>query len=232
MDVVAEYLVYAGGGAFGVERRIFRIDALHHGGDVEVYHRDAEGAPRARCGRGLRPETGRVGHAVVEIPVEVIRAPSALEMLPLTGHAVVFRVRHGVKRLGKAVPALAERRALGGDGEVHPVPGRAVYAVRLHKVETALRCAQPFLARAVYMAEIREDPAAAPLHPHAFICGIYFALAIETGVYAAIDRVHAVFEPEINTVFQLGLYPASRVFQFLLIHRKRPFPIRRYKQTR
>ena len=137
VDMVAENIVHAGRGALGVERCALRIDALHHGGNVEIDHRDAEGAPRARGGLGFRAETGRVGHAVVEIPVEVICAPRALEMLPLAGHAVILRVRHGVKCLGKAVPALAERRTLGGDGKVHPVPGGAVYAVRLHKVETA-----------------------------------------------------------------------------------------------
>ena len=165
-------------------------------------------ASRARSSGRAR----RVGHAVVEIPVEVIRAPGALKVLPLAGHAVILRVRHGVKCLGKAVPALAERRALGGDGEVHPVPGRAVYAVRLHKVKAALRCAQPFLARAVYMAEIREDPAAAPLHPHAFICGVYFALAIEAGVYAAIDRVHAVLSQKSMLFFSSDCIHSLAVF--------------------
>ena len=75
------------------------------------------------------------------------------------------------------------------------------------------------------MAEVCEDPAAAPLHPYAFVRGIDLALAVQTGVYAAVDLVHAVFEPEIDALFQLGLYPLPRVLQFLLIHRKRPFPI-------
>ncbi len=167
--MVAEYLVNADPGALSVKRRVLRVYALHHGRDVEVYHRYAEGTPRARLWLRLRAEPRGVGHAVVEIPIEIVCAAGAFKVLPLAGHAVILGVRHGIECLRKAVPALAQRRALGGDGEVHSVPRRAVYAVRLHKVKAALRCAQPFLARAVHMAEVREYPAAAPLHPHALI---------------------------------------------------------------
>lgn len=56
--------------------------------------------------------------------------------------------------------------------KVQPPSGLPVYAVIFQKVQAALGCVQPFLSYAIYMAQVGVGPAAAPLHPHAFICGV------------------------------------------------------------
>ena len=45
----------------------------------------------------------------------------------------------------------------------------------------------------------------------------------EAGVDAAVYPVHAVLEPEVYALFQLGLYPFPRTAQFLFVHDVLPF---------
>lgn len=111
-------------------------------------------------------------------------------MLPPAGNAVIFRVGQGVKRLGEAVTALAQGLSLCGNGEIQP-PGRVVVdAVLLQKVDAALAGRKPFVLHAVQMAQIGENPAAAPLHPDALVGGKNLALPVQAGIDSAVDRVH------------------------------------------
>lgn len=99
--------------------------------------------------------------------------------------------------------------------KVQPPSGLPVYAVIFQKVQAALGCVQPFLSYAIYMAQVGVGPAAAPLHPHAFICGVNLSLTVQAGINAAMDGVHAVFQPKIRHILQLILnLPALRQKSF------------------
>ena len=207
LDVVLEDLVHALGGPLLIERLALRVYPQQHAGDIEDDHGDAEGTARAGLGDGLGAQSGGVGHAVGQIPVQVVGAAGPVQMLPLAGHAVVLAVGHGVEGLREIIPALTQGAAVLRDGEIHAAAGIMVDAVLLQKVQAALGGLQPLRTAAVHVAEIGEDPAAAALHPNAFIRGVDLALAVQAGVYTAVLVIHSVFQPEFRADLQLLLHP-------------------------
>ena len=124
-------------------------------------------------------------------------------MLPLSGNAVVFRVGDAVEGFTVAVSPLAQGIAIGFHGEVKPAFGVVVDAVFFQKIDAALGKLQPVLPDAVHPAEISVSPAAAALHPHAFVGGEYPARPVQASVNTAVFMVPTVLQPEIGHIFQL-----------------------------
>ncbi len=220
LDVVFKDVVYALLGALLIQGAVLGVDAHQHACHVQIDHRDAKRAAAARLGDRLGAETGRVRHAVGQIPIGVIGAARPLQTGAVARDAVVFGVRHGIEGFREIVAALAQGLALGGHGEVHPIPGLVVETVGLHKVQAALRGGQPLVLHPVQVAQPCEDPAAAPLHPDALVGGKNLALAVQAGVDAAVDLVHAVFQPEVYTAVQLLADPLLCLQQFFSVHDK------------
>ena len=218
MVVVFENLIHAGLGLLLVERLALGVHPHHHGQHVQEDHGQAEAAAGAGLGDGLGAQAGGVGGAVPQIPVDSAGLAGALQAFPFTGDAVVFGVGQGIEGLGVEIAALAQGLAVFGDGEVHSVPGLAVDAVLLHEVQAALAGVQPFLLHAVHVAQVGEDPAAAALHPHALVGGVDLAGAVQAGVDAAVDGIHAVFQPEIDAGFQLLFGPGLGLTQLFFVH--------------
>lgn len=178
--------------------------------------------PKARpvrvSGMVLGPRPRGVGHSVVQVPVQVIGPSCPFQARFLAGNAVILGVGHGIESLGEAVAALTQGLAVLGDGEVHPVPGFPVDAVFLHKVQAALGSRQPFRLHAVAAAQECKDPAAAALHPDALIGGKNFPRPVQAGVHAAMDAVHAVFQPKVHAAVQFFPDPGLCLAQFDLFH--------------
>ena len=124
-------------------------------------------------------------------------------MLFFTGDAIILRVGDAVEGFTVAVSPLAQGIAVGFHGEVKPALGVVVDAVFFQKINTALGKLQPILPDAVDPAEISIGPAAAALHPHAFVGGEYPARPVQTGVNTAVFMVPTVLHPEIGHIFQL-----------------------------
>ena len=137
LHVVLENLVHTLLGPLLIEVLPLGVHPEHHPGDVEDNHGPAEGAALPGLRDGLGAQAGGVGHAVIQLPVQVIGPSRPLQPDGLAGDAVVLRVGQGVKRLGEAVAPLAQGLAVPGDGEVHPIACGAVDAVFLHKVQAA-----------------------------------------------------------------------------------------------
>ena len=217
--VVLENVVHALLRPLLIERFALRVGAQHHAGDVQDNHGRAEGPAAAGLRDGLGAHAHRVGLALAQVPVEVVAFPRPLQTRFLPGHAVVFRVGDGAERLGEVVPPLAQRLALCGDGEVHPVPGLMVEAVGFHEIQAAPAGLQPLLLHTVGMTQECVNPAAAALHPYALVRGIDFALPVQAGVDPAVLLVHAVGQPEAGRTLQLFPHPGLGVHQFLSVHR-------------
>jgi len=205
--VILEDLIHTLGGPVLVQRLPLRVRPQQHAGDVEDDHGCAEGAAGAGLGDGLGAHAYGIGHAVGQIPVQVIGPAGALQVFPLPGDAVVLGVGQGVERLGEIVAALAQRLAVLGGGGGHPAARNVVDAVVLQEIDAALGRRQPLGAAAIYMAQIGEDPAAAALHPHTLIGGVDLTLSVQAGVHAAVLPVNAVFQPEIRAGLQFALHP-------------------------
>ena len=218
MDVVFENLVHTGLGTLLIQGLPLAVHPQQHAGDVQDDHGDAEGPAGAGLGNGLGAHTHGVGHTVGQIPVQVIGPACALQIFLLAGDAVILGVGQGVEGLGEVVAALAEGLAVLGDGEVHPAAGLPVDAVFLHKVQAALTGRQPFLLHTIGVAEEREDPAAAALHPHALVGGVDLTLAVQAGIHAAVFPVNAVFQPEVGADVQFVLHPVPIGLQLYFVH--------------
>ena len=202
LDVIAEDLLHAGGGPGFIERFPLRIGAQHDAGHVQADHGRAEGAAGPGLGDGLGAKAGGVRHPVVQIPVQIVGPAGPQQAVPVPGDPVVFGVCHRIEGFGEAVTALTQGTSVGSDGEIHPIPRFPVDAVGFHKIEAAPGGGQPFLLHAVEPAQPGKDPAAASLHPNAFIGRIDPALSVQAGVDAAVHRVHAMFQPEIDAAVQ------------------------------
>ena len=201
--MIFEDFVHTGLGALLIKLSPFRIAPQQNRCHIQVNHRNAEGPALPGFGNGFGAKTGGVGHAAAQIPVHIVGAAGALQAGFLAGDAVILGVSHGIKSLGKVIPALAQRLAVSGDGEIHPVVGLPVQAVGLHKVQAAFGRSQPFFADTVGVAQKSVNPSAAALHPHAFVGGINLALAVQTGVHAAMLAIHSVVQPEPGATLQL-----------------------------
>ena len=218
MDVVFEDLIHAGLCPLLVQGLPLGIHPQQHAGDVQDDHGDAEGAAGAGFRNGLGAHAHRVGHAVGQIPVQVIGPAGTLQIFTLAGNAVVLGVGQGVEGLGEVVAALAEGLSVLSDGEVHPVAGFPVDAAFFHEVQAALAGLQPFFLHAVGVAEESEDPAAAALHPHTLVGRVDLTLAVQAGVYAAVLPVNAVFQPEVGADIQFVSHPVPVGLQFCFVH--------------
>ena len=216
--VVLENVVYALLGPLFVEGLPLRVRPQQHAGDVQDNHGGAEGPARPGLRDGLGAHAHGVRHALAQVPVQVIALPGPFQPGLVPRYAVVLGVGDGAEGLGKVVAPLAEGLALCGDGKIHPVAALVVEAVLLHKVQAAFRRVQPLLLHTVVMAQESENPAAAALHPHAFVGGVDTALPVQAGVHSTMLLVHSMLQPEVGGAFQLGPDPGPGFLQFLPIH--------------
>ncbi len=219
LHVVLKYVVHALLGPLLIEGLSLRVHPQQGAGDIEEDHGDAEGPPGAGLGDGLGADARGVRHAVVQIPVQVVGPAGPLQVLLPPGHTVVLRVGQGVKRLGEAVPPLAQGLSVLGNGEVQPPPRPVVDTVLLQEVQAALTGGQPLVLGSVEVAQVGEDPAAPPLHPHTLVGGEHLSLPVQAGVHPAVHRVHAVVQPKRHAAVQLLLEPLVMALYALHIHK-------------
>ena len=219
VDMVLENLIHALLGPLLIEGLSLRVHPQQGAGDIEEDHGDAEGPPGAGLGDGLGADARGVRHAVVQIPVQVVGPAGPLQVLLPPGHTVVLRVGQGVKRLGEAVPPLAQGLSVLGNGEVQPPPRPVVDTVLLQEVQAALTGGQPLVLGSVEVAQVGEDPAAPPLHPHTLVGGEHLSLPVQAGVHPAVHRVHAVVQPKRHAAVQLLLEPLVMALYALHIHK-------------
>ena len=206
--VVAENLIHALGGPLAVKRVLLGVHPAQDRGDVQIDHRVGQGAAGAGLWDGLGAHPRGVGdQPLVQVPDQVVGRAGPLQAGLVAGNTVILGVGDGIEALGEAIAALTQRLAVAGDGEVHPVARRPVDAVPLHEVQAALAGGQPLLLHSVHVAQISEDPSAAALHPHTLVRGEHLSLPIQTGIDAAVHRVHAVFHPKPDAALQFLLNP-------------------------
>ena len=218
LDKILENFLDALRRARGVNILALRVAAHEDERDIEIDHRNAEGAAAARFGNDFGSHADRVFHAVVEIPIEVCHLPRAGKTAFVARDGVIFRVRHRAERLGEAIPALPQRLTVLCNGKIHTVACGVIKAVTLHKIKAAAAGVEPFRLRAVDCAQMGKDPAAPPLHPDALIRGIDFTGSVEAGIDTAEFRIHAVFQPKIYAAIQFRAYPSMRLGKLLFSH--------------
>ena len=191
-----------------VQLTLLGVAAAQDRGDIQIDHGVGQSPAGAGLGDGLGAHAGGVlDETVVQVPDKLIGPAGALDVLLLTGQAVVLGVGQGVEAFGEAVAALTQGLAVGGDGEVHPVAGLAVDAVLLHEVQAALAGLHPLVPLAVHVAQVGVRPAAAALHPHALVGGEQPTGTVNAGVHAAVLLIHAVLQPELRAAGQFLFYP-------------------------
>ena len=220
--MIAQDLLYALLCACIIKCALFRITAAHDRRYIQINHRISQCAARARLRDRFGAKSGRVfDQMVIELINQLIRSPRTFDADMLPGIVVILGVCHCIKRLGEAVAPLAQRMSVSRHGEIHPVSSIAVDAVRLHKIKAAPANLQPFLALSIVCAQICVCPCAAPLHPYAFVCAVYFPRFVEAGINTAVFMVYPMLTPEFDGALQFFLYPT--VISLHCLHTCSPF---------
>ena len=123
----------------------------------------------------------------------------------------------GGEGLGEYVAALAQRRALGTDLEVHAPVG--VRAVLLDEVDATLRSGQPLGVALNVVVSVCGDEAEASLEPDGLGAVYQAAVAIDTGVDSPMLAVQAMLHPErqdvAGQVFAVGSGPGLQVILYI-----------------
>ena len=163
-------------------------------------------------------ETGGISHAVIQLAIQIIGTAGAQKMLFFACNTVVFGVGNAIKGLGVTVAALTQRCAVGFYGEIEPAVCIVIYAMFFQKIDAAFGKAQPVLPNAIDVAQVGVGPAAAALHPDAFVCGINLTCPVQAGVDTAVFGIKAVFQPEIRYAGQLITYPLACIDKFFTVH--------------